>query len=342
MKRNFTKAIALVVLTIITLQSYGQAKKGLEYSGFWDSYYFKGPMSISLGLGTTFYNGDLATPLNGNNTLGPAFQLAISYKPFPKLQIGFLYNQMSMAATDSQNLANPISFETNTFEIGIFGKFYIVDDIVRKHSEFLSKKLKVVKPYATVGLGAMSGTGTLNTNEITVSSVVIPIGIGVQFDITRRVGLYVDINYKYSSNDNLEGFESGAAKDSYITTMAGVQYSPSARRMKAKKFKAPKSVRGMVITLDTTKRTTPVAKPQQNETSDEYEDYSEDNYDNTIDEDNGLETEESEYEDSPSEEDNDDGYYYEEDDESEEDSDHEEEWDNSSDDEWDTSSDDGW
>jgi hypothetical protein len=336
MKRNITKILTLAFVSIIGLTTFGQAKKDLEYSGFWDTYYYKGPISFSIGGGAAFYNGDLGSPFNGSDA-GPSFQVTANYKPFPKVQFGISYSFLSMGATHSDS---QMTFETTSSEFGLFGKFYFVEDIVRKHPQFIAKKLKLVKPYMTLGIASTTGSGTLDTTNISVGTLVIPIGAGVQFDISRRVAIYIDINYKYTFDDYVDGHESGSAPDSYMTALVGVQYAPKARRMKQKKFKAPKSAEGMVISLsnDSTRAAQKAAAPkEETNTEDITDEYSEESTDETQEETDGYESENSEdgYEETPTEDDvdSDDGY---------EETPTEDDEESTDDDGWDTSTDDGW
>ena len=70
----------LIIAFICVLSLFNQnteaqkIKRQLEYSGFFDSYYFRGPVAITVGIGMVGYKGDLCGGL-ACNTLKPIFSL---------------------------------------------------------------------------------------------------------------------------------------------------------------------------------------------------------------------------------------------------------------------------
>ena len=244
------KAMKLFLLSLIVLSaafSNAQTKKNLEYSGFFDSYYFRGPWSITAGTGLNFYNGDLAT-LNKGNKISPTYNVGVAYKPWPKVRFGVQVGMMNFDVEDTKKTRNYI-MKSSVVELMFYGKYYLIEDIVRKHSQFRKEHLKLIKPFFSLGFAPVyysaKTTDSLNI-ENTQSGVTfaVPVGGGIQFDITRRVGVSLDLAYRYVFSDKLDAYDAeeggGSAKDSYATIGITLQYSPFAKRLHKKKFKAPK------------------------------------------------------------------------------------------------------
>ena len=81
------KHLIIAVLTALSFTAQGQAKKGIEYSSFFDSYYWRGPTAITFGAGTTGYFGDVCGDLS---CVKPRFDfnLGLGYKVWPRVFLG--------------------------------------------------------------------------------------------------------------------------------------------------------------------------------------------------------------------------------------------------------------
>ena len=244
----FSKVL-IVLLASVSLV-FGQAKKNLEYSGFFDTYYFPGSWSFNGGLGFGLYGGDLATVFDGN-TIQPSFFLGVGYKPLPKIQIGFQYGAVNLGANDNQGRS--LSFSGTLHEFNIYGRYYFIDDIIRTHPQFLNKKPKLVKPYATLGIAPVyinsdlsSADSTILSSDNSSMSVVLPLGLGVQLDFSKRVALILDVNYRVTFTDKIDAYTpaQSTANDAYASFSLSLQYSPWGQRIKKKKFKAKKAGEG--------------------------------------------------------------------------------------------------
>jgi hypothetical protein len=244
------KAIKLFLFSLIVFSaifSNAQAKKNIEYSGFFDSYYFRGPWSVTAGAGLNFYNGDLATFFKGNK-MSPTFNFGVAYKPWPRVRFGA---QIGIMNFDVEDIVDTRSYtmKSSATELMFYGKYYLVEDIIRRHGQFRNDDLKPVKPFFSLGFAPViySSTITDTLNIETTNSgiaLAVPVGAGILFDFTHRVSLSLDIAYRYVLSDQLDGYGEaqggGSANDSYATVGLTVQYSPFAKRMHPKKFKAPK------------------------------------------------------------------------------------------------------
>ena len=82
---RFTIQLAFICLVISGLCNYGnaQGKRHREYSGFFDSYYFRGPITYTVGFNVTGYSGDLSkSPVN---SLGYGISIGANYKTWPQI-----------------------------------------------------------------------------------------------------------------------------------------------------------------------------------------------------------------------------------------------------------------
>ncbi len=246
MKVKAVKLFLLGLLIFSATFTNAQAKKNLEYSGFFDSYYFRGPWSLTLGGGASLYNGDLATFFEGNK-FAPTYNAGIAYKPWPRVRFGTQFAMVNFNVEEKNDRATIM--KGNLKEIMFYGKYYFVEDIVTRHAQFTNDKLKLVKPFVTLGFAPVFFKATATdaqggeTSDSGISFAV-PIGGGLQFDFTHRVSLSLDVAYRYVFSDQLDAFGEnqggGKAKDAYATVGLTLQYSPFAKRSHKKKFKAPK------------------------------------------------------------------------------------------------------
>ncbi|HTF80308.1 MAG TPA: hypothetical protein VL947_01230, partial [Cytophagales bacterium] len=83
------KNFSLYTLLALTLGLFAQNKKDTEYSGFFDSYYFRGPLNFIIGGGVTGYSGDLYKRQ-------PSYILGVgaSYKVWPRTYFGAQFNYL--------------------------------------------------------------------------------------------------------------------------------------------------------------------------------------------------------------------------------------------------------
>ena len=240
----------LICLAMSTTNVTAQKKGKLEYSGFFDSYYYRGPMSYTLSGGISGYNGDLCGGL-GCQTLNYNFGVGFQYKVWPRTSFGAEFNYFTLGATDEVSFRN-ISFTSTNYELIISGRLYLIDDVVRVAAD-RGRKYKKVKPYFTLGAGGVLYTPVSTYFAPPVDSVfksegrlypgitaVFPAGFGVQYVITPRVSVIGELSYRLSLSDYLDdvgvvrGNYSGL-KDSYGFFNIKLQITPSAPAKKKKK-----------------------------------------------------------------------------------------------------------
>lgn len=243
----------LTAVAFFTLYFTGQLqaqKRQLEYSGFFDSYYFRGPWAITAGFGMAGYNGDICGGLKCN-TLRYVYSLGLNYKVWPRTVFGAELSYFNLQATDN-NAQRNISFTSTNYELDVYGRFYFVEDIVRVAAD-RSRKPKRLKPYVHLGIGGLlynpvSTYGPLTDSANILSegrtypgiTFVIPAGFGLSYSFSHRVSILAELTYKYTFTDYLDDVgavrgKSTGLNDSYGMFNLKLQLAPWAPKVKRKK-----------------------------------------------------------------------------------------------------------
>lgn len=245
-----------VLFTVFNTQA--QMKKNIDYSGFFDTYYTPDLWSFNAGVGFPLYYGDLCGGLGCNSNMTLSYVAGVGYKPWPKVMFGGDFYYTTLSAKDVDASRN-ISFVSKNMELALYGRYYLKEDIIRRHSDMF-KRTKLVKPYVMIGFsGLYFNPQAVSSNAVTgiVSPVnegvtypklgmAIPAGIGASFDLSRRVSILTEVIYRYTFTDLLDGVSTvngnPGAKDSYLTLDLKIQWTPWAPRSKKKKQRPPKNV----------------------------------------------------------------------------------------------------
>lgn len=238
MIRIFFASFTLLVLN--TLNAVAQGER--QYSGLFDTYYYRGPFSVTGGAGMTLYNGNMSSKP------GYAVSIGANYKVWPRIVFGgeIMFNQLGGSkVTDSTKF----SFTSSNIELDLYGRFYIVDDIVRI-SRDRTKQPTLLKPYITTGINFLryqpTSTYVVNGQTIPASEGItkagytpcVPLGLGLQIGVSPRLSVLAEVSYRYiftdfvdyTSNRSSTGFA-----NSYVLVGAKVQYSPFIPRKKKPK-----------------------------------------------------------------------------------------------------------
>lgn len=282
MKLRILLANFLITSVLLTgsFDAQAQLKRDIDYSGFFDSYYYHQKYSFVAGVNMPFYFGDLCSSL-GCTKLTPGITVGGGIKLWPRVYFGGEFSYFSLEADDEQSDRN-YSFTSKNYELLAVGRYYLVEDIIRKHMD-IKKKPKLVKPYLTAGIGLNyanpTATATLNDtivydlNELEEESfpkliVAVPVGLGFQFDLSRRVHLIAEGMYRLTFSDYLDGISKTAssdANDAYLTLNLKVQYNPFAKRMKRKQKKIDPELIKIEYSDSTSSNSSPKAKPSESQ-----------------------------------------------------------------------------
>lgn len=262
--------VLLLSISIICLAvtSRAQMKKGIDYSGFFDTYYHPNLWSFSAGIGYPLLYGDLCSGIGCNNG-NLSFVAGVAYKPWPKVAFGGDLYYTTLSGEDVNKERN-ISFQTRNLELALYGKYFLIDDIVRRHQDMFNKT-KAVKPYFLIGISGLyynpeaistdTLTGVITPVDEGVTypklGLAIPFGFGLSFDLSKRFSVLTEVIYRYAFTDLLDGvsvvYGNPEIKDSYLTIDLKLQWTPWAPRIKKKKHRAPKKVPQYNFSNDSTR-----------------------------------------------------------------------------------------
>jgi hypothetical protein len=271
--------ICLVISGLCNLAN-AQGKRHREYSGFFDSYYFRGPITYTLGFNATAYRGDLTTGLIGTNSLGYGVSIGANYKTWPRVAFGGEFTYFTLSGKDF-NATRGISFSSTNMELLAYGRFYFVDETVRVAPDRKKERdLVFFKPYFTTGIGLLHYSAVSTSSNYQVDSArigeakgagyvpVIPVGLGLALCPTHRLSFIIEASYRFTFTDHLDDVSArgnSSKKDGYGFVSFKVQYCPGTPAKKKKqnlpppeKYDGPKGTK----TWKNTPRETP--KPKNN------------------------------------------------------------------------------
>ncbi len=246
------KLITVLSLFFITvLLSFGQFKRQREYSGFFDTYYYRGPITFTAGGGMSTYRGDLTQGL-GLKGLSYAFSLGVNYKLWPHTVFGADLTYVNLQSSDYNQIRN-VSFHGTGYEFQAYGRLYIIDEIIRVAPDRRKEShYTFCKPYLQVGVGAMmfqSSTTYNNKNSANfgnpISSsgnlaLVLPAGLGLQFTVTQRTSICAEYIYRFTTTDKIDNITyAGSKNDGYGILQVKLQFAPTAPKGKKKLSLAP-------------------------------------------------------------------------------------------------------
>ena len=201
------KTYFLLLLCLSSFIAQSQSKRTIEYSGLFDSYYYRGNISYELGTGVTLYSGDVCDEIDCNQ-LGPSFSFGMGTKLWPHVYFG---GELSYWTYGASNDEKNYEFSSTGIALAAIGRYYILDDVVRRHGD-LRKKPRLFKPYITLGLGAAKISPSAkeigsNTEVGAGGSTVfyIPLGLGAAFDISYRSSIMLELVGNYAFSDQVDG-----------------------------------------------------------------------------------------------------------------------------------------
>jgi len=249
--------LAFICLVISGLCNYGnaQGKRHREYSGFFDSYYFRGPITYTLGVSMTAYRGDLSSGLIGTNSLGYGISIGANYKTWPRIAFGGEFSYFTLSGKDHEPRRG-ISFTSTNMELLAYGRFYFVDETVRVAPDRKKERdLVFFKPYFTTGIGLLMNSPVSTYSDDIQDTVrvnegkrypgygpVIPVGLGFSLSHSHRLSFVIEATYRFTFTDYLDDVSArgnSPKKDGYGFVSFKVQYCPGAPAKKKKQNLPP-------------------------------------------------------------------------------------------------------
>ncbi len=208
------KALALIVLTFFTLNSFCQNS---------DSSYQDQPKTkntkfneyrsnnvIDVAFGTSIINGDFPDAMF-------EFISHIGYKRylFPHLNINFGYNKFNLAHKDLFN-EGFMSFDLN------------LECTVLPHNKFT--------PFI------FAGGGYNVSNYFKETEMKAQAGAGIEYLVSNGFGIKLYADYNYLFTDELDGFVFGESDDAYWRVTFGINFYIGTNNRKARQLKGKKTV----------------------------------------------------------------------------------------------------
>jgi hypothetical protein len=237
MNRLLKLAAVLSVFLVFTSQiSQAQGiSPTREYSGFFDSYYYRGPLSFTLGGGMSLYNGNISKSFFG--TPGMALALGANYKFWPKILLGGEFGYMTLAGSTGDSINT--SFTGSHYGLTAYGRYYLKDDIVRKAGDRM-RYLKV-KSYISLGASLIRFNASLTPQGLShrAFTPAFPVGFGLEFKVSQRLQVLTELNHSFTLNPRLDAADFDGKKDGFSAFTIKLQYSPFAPKKKKKLVTAP-------------------------------------------------------------------------------------------------------
>lgn len=209
--------------------------------------YYRGPLRITLGGGTAFYNGDLGSS-PGDDFLGPALSLGVLYRLTPHLHLGSEFSYVEMGARDHlKERPTGVSGLAFTSTSGL-GTVFFRFDLLPDESVFASSQTEapIFQVYVQGGAGLMlynpqSYIGTIRATNRTVflaperndypaMAAVAPLGAGFSVRLTEQLRANLEGNYYFTTTDQLDDVHirlqgASASNDGFGTLMLKLEYS---------------------------------------------------------------------------------------------------------------------
>lgn len=204
--------------------------------------FYRGPLHLTLGGGTAFYNGDLGNSPS-DDFFGPAISLGVLYRLTPHLHLGSEFSYVKMGARDKAKERNLAFTSTNGL-----GTVFLRFDLLPDESVFAASgaDAPIFQVYVQGGAGLLlynpqSYNGTARANDNTTflapefndypaMAGVAPVGAGFSIHLTEQLRANIEGNYYFTTTDQLDDINlrlggASANKDGFATLMLKLDYA---------------------------------------------------------------------------------------------------------------------
>ncbi|MBD2767152.1 hypothetical protein IC235_04485 [Hymenobacter sp. BT664] len=204
--------------------------------------YYRGSLHLTLGGGTTFYNGDLGNN-PGDNFLGPAVSLGVLYRLTTHLHIGSEFSYFEMGARDKAP-DRGLAFVSQNGLGTVFFRFDLLpDESIYAASAAEPPRLQV---FVQGGAGLLlyspksyfgKEPATPNTsfleperNDYPALAGAVPVGGGFNIRFSNQLRAGLEANYYLTTTDQLDDINvrlGGASlgNDGFVTAILKLDYS---------------------------------------------------------------------------------------------------------------------
>ena len=196
--------------------------------------YYLGPLRVSAGAGTVFYNGDLGYAVS-DDFLGPALNLGVLYGLGPHWRVGAELGYFAMGARDQLPNRGLAFYSHNGL-----GTAFIRYDLLGDPSAYATfpGPARRMQPFVQAGLGLVlydprvyqgtqppnNSTAYLPTerNDYPALAGVLPVGGGFVVPLTDRFNLTLEGLYHFTTTDYLDDISrrgNPGLKDGFTTLL---------------------------------------------------------------------------------------------------------------------------
>ena len=195
----------LLLLTLITSNIFAQDLTKLKDFSTW---------SITPSFSTSHGNMDVNN-LVPINTFNPGFDVNIR-----KQLSHFTSIQASYTNTTLQTQNNKLKYTSDINQLDARLCFNLTNG-------FIIDNWKRTQLYGYIGYGILWYNATRdNLDPYKGTTRVIPIGVGVKYNVNNHLSVVLDVNYNQSNTDRLDAYiNSLTAKDGYSKTSLGITYT---------------------------------------------------------------------------------------------------------------------
>lgn len=174
--------------------------------------------SVDVGGGGTYLNGDINSEISYNGQFGIKYNASRDFGIKANVTAGLL-----------EGSEGNLAFENQFFQYSLRGVFNV------------SQLANINRQFPKVNLHAYAGIGNIvNDAEFTNASnpdnnqtfsdnvTTVPLGVKLEYYLSNRLDLFVDVNYTYSNDDILDAYEpttaANRANDGFSTFSIGLSY----------------------------------------------------------------------------------------------------------------------
>lgn len=205
------KQIYLIILLVTPLFLFGQEDTR--------------NLSLDLSGGGSLSHADIDSDVGYFGNVGLKYNLSTQFGLKGSVSYGLLQGSND----------DPLqAFENQFFQYSLRGVFN-VSQMADIHKTFPNINLH---SYAGIGNMHNDATDTRDPSEVpegeelredfTGTNIVIPLGVNIEFKLSDRLDLFADVNYNYTNNDELDGYNPSTSAnqftDAYSTYTLGLSY----------------------------------------------------------------------------------------------------------------------
>jgi len=157
---------------------------------------------LSFGTGSYLFKGDIVGPKKNLLMGNQGYHFGAKMNLSSNLDLTFLIGNGKLNETNHMETTS-FSSEVKTAGLGL-----------RYNFNNISQNSKL-NPFLTIG-GELLNFKT--ESQKTETAIAIPMGIGVMFDVSERIGLDMGLRYHYTLTDMIDGVEEGGSDNLLVTT----------------------------------------------------------------------------------------------------------------------------